>query len=131
LLRKAGGCHPDPEVAQFGNLETRRVVGDPAVVAGQPELRFGMNSGAASTPTARAEGACRSRHLCHPSKRLGAFAIVESCARHSPGLLTDDAGASRRAAQRPEKERCHGSGPLCRKVREFEGPSWAAGGRDE
>ena len=31
-----------------------------------------MNSGAASTPTVGPEGACRSRHLCRPSKRRGA-----------------------------------------------------------
>jgi len=36
------------------------------------EFRFGMTSGATSTPTARPEGACRSRHLCRSSKRPGA-----------------------------------------------------------
>jgi len=68
----------DPALGQllrFANLETRRVVGDPAVVAGQPELRFGMNAGAASAPTVRPEGACRSRHMCRASKRHGAAAV--------------------------------------------------------
>jgi len=40
------------------------------------ELRFCMNSGAASTPTVRPEGACRSRHLCPSSKRHGAVAVL-------------------------------------------------------
>lgn len=40
------------------------------------ELRFCMNSSAHSTPTVRPEGACRSRHLCRPSKRPGAVAVL-------------------------------------------------------
>ena len=42
---------------QIANLGARRVVDDPAAVAAQRALRFGMNSGAASTQT----GAARRR----------------------------------------------------------------------
>ena len=48
----------------FANLETRRVVSAPAVIADRPEFRFGMNSGARRAATVQPEGACRSPHLC-------------------------------------------------------------------
>ena len=93
----------DPRVIAdlpFANLETRRVVGDPAAVAGRPELRFGMNSGAASTPTVRPEGACRSRHLCRPSKRPGAVAVLteQRPRRRRPGCSLRRRGAVQAAS---------------------------------
>jgi hypothetical protein len=75
------GPEPDPEPARRQSRDPA-FRQPPAVVADRPEVRFDMNSGAASTPMVAPEGACRSHHRCRSSTRRGAVARVREQPRH-------------------------------------------------
>jgi hypothetical protein len=63
-------------VLLVANLETRRIVSLRPSAPIVRELRFGMNSGAMSTPTVAPEGASRSRQQCRSGKHAGPVAGV-------------------------------------------------------
>jgi hypothetical protein len=58
LRTKEVSTGDDAPVPRFANLESRRVVDDPAAVRISSEFRFGGNSGATPAPTVRRGRAC-------------------------------------------------------------------------
>ena len=85
----------------LANLETRRVVSAPAVIADRPGFRFGMNPGAAPGAGGVAKSACRSPHSCRPASARRCRSRNRAGTRRMVGVIAQMDDNQRSHAARP------------------------------